>query len=124
LKPKAWLEKTRAAWADHANRALEMAGHEARIDHRTLEAQGIERLPTIHLGPNVVEMEGRGIRTGRADTALSIETANTEIIDLQAYRESIDHERDRQSEAGQRDRRAGGADRAAGAELGDSQTRP
>lgn len=120
LKPKAWLEKTRAAWADHANRALEMAGHEARIDHRTLEAQGIERLPTIHLGPNVVEMEGRGIRTGRADTALSIETANTEIIDLQAYRESIDHERDRQSEAGQRDRRAGGADRAAGAELGDS----
>lgn len=44
LKPKAWLEQTREAWADHANRALERAGHDARIDHRTLEAQGIERL--------------------------------------------------------------------------------
>src|SRR5574340_808373 len=66
LKPKGWLEQTREAWADHANRALERAGHDARIDHRTLEAQGIERLPGIHLGPNVVEMEGRGIRTERA----------------------------------------------------------
>lgn len=45
LKPKGWLEQTREAWADHANRALERAGHDARIDHRTLEAQGIERLP-------------------------------------------------------------------------------
>ncbi|WP_259662986.1 MobA/MobL family protein, partial [Escherichia coli] len=39
----------RLAWADHANRALERAGHDARIDHRTLEAQGIERLPGVHL---------------------------------------------------------------------------
>ncbi|WP_264767783.1 MobA/MobL family protein, partial [Klebsiella pneumoniae] len=35
LKPKGWLEQTREAWADHANRALERAGHDARIDHRT-----------------------------------------------------------------------------------------
>ena len=92
LKPKAWLEQTREAWADHANRALERAGHDARIDHRTLEAQGIERLPGVHLGPNVVEMEGRGIRTDRADVALNIDTANAQIIDLQEYREAIDHE--------------------------------
>lgn len=85
LKPKAWLEQTREAWADHANRALERAGHDARIDHRTLEAQGIERLPGVHLGPNVVEMEGRGIRTDRADVALNIDTANAQIIDLQEY---------------------------------------
>ena len=42
LKPKAWLEQTREAWSHYANRALEQAGHEAHIDHRTLEAQGIE----------------------------------------------------------------------------------
>ena len=82
LKPKAWLEQTREAWADHANRALERAGHDARIDHRTLEAQGIERLPGVHLGPNVVEMEGRGIRTDRADVALNIDTANAQINEL------------------------------------------
>ena len=120
LKPKAWLEQTREAWSHYANRALEQAGHEARIDHRTLEAQGIERLPGIHLGPNVVEMEGRGIRTERADTALAIDTANGQIIDLQEYREVIEHERDRQSEEVQRHQRVSGADRTAGPEHGDT----
>ena len=120
LKPKAWLEQTREAWSHYANRALEQAGHEARIDHRTLEAQGIERLPGIHLGPNVVEMENRGIRTERADIALAIDTANGQIIDLQEYREVIEHERDRQSEEIQRDQRVSGRDRAAGPEHGDT----
>ena len=40
----------REQWAAHANRSLEAAGSEARIDHRTLEKQGIFRLPQIHLG--------------------------------------------------------------------------
>lgn len=40
----------RRTWAEHANGALERAGSDARIDHRTLEAQGIFRLPLPHLG--------------------------------------------------------------------------
>jgi ATP-dependent exoDNAse (exonuclease V) alpha subunit len=40
----------RREWAQHANRALAHAGSEARIDHRTLEAQGIFRIPQISLG--------------------------------------------------------------------------
>ncbi|HEY2070372.1 MAG TPA: MobQ family relaxase [Rhizomicrobium sp.] len=40
----------RAAWSDYANRALEQAGSAARIDHRTLEAQGIKRPAQPHLG--------------------------------------------------------------------------
>lgn len=40
----------RAAWSDHANRALERAGSAARIDHRTLEAQGISRPAQPNLG--------------------------------------------------------------------------
>lgn len=87
LKPKAWLEQTREAWADHANRALERAGHDARIDHRTLEAQGIERLPGVHLGPNVVEMEGEemiGARTKRVfiDEVIEMTTSNETCLNL------------------------------------------
>ena len=48
--PKA-VEWVRQVWEYAANRALEMAGHSERIDRRTLEAQGIDRLPTIHEGP-------------------------------------------------------------------------
>jgi ATP-dependent exoDNAse (exonuclease V) alpha subunit len=40
----------RADWAACANRALEQAGSEARIDHRTLEAQGITRPAQPNLG--------------------------------------------------------------------------
>jgi len=40
----------RSAWSAHANRALEAAGREERIDHRTLEAQGIMRAAQPHLG--------------------------------------------------------------------------
>lgn len=40
----------RAAWADHANSALAAADAAARIDHRTLEAQGIAREAQPHLG--------------------------------------------------------------------------
>ena len=44
---------------------MRLAGHEARIDHRKLEAQGIERAPTTHLGPSVAAMERKGISTLR-----------------------------------------------------------
>ena len=40
----------RAAWATDANRALQEVGSSARIDHRTLEAQGIHRIPQRSLG--------------------------------------------------------------------------
>lgn len=53
-------EKVRALWETHANRALERAGHEARIDRRTLAAQGIQRAPTIHEGPRAQAMDRRG----------------------------------------------------------------
>jgi ATP-dependent exoDNAse (exonuclease V) alpha subunit len=40
----------RASWAQYANRALESAGSPARIDHRTLEAQGISRPAQPNIG--------------------------------------------------------------------------
>ncbi|CAK7022341.1 MAG: hypothetical protein DELT_02462 [Desulfovibrio sp.] len=65
LRPREWLLQCRELWAERANHALRLAGHEARIDHRTLEAQGIDRAPTTHLGPSVAAMERKGIRTMR-----------------------------------------------------------
>lgn len=58
MEPKA-VEWIRAQWEDHANRALERAGQEARIDRRTLAAQGIERDPTIHIGPRAAHIDGQ-----------------------------------------------------------------
>jgi ATP-dependent exoDNAse (exonuclease V) alpha subunit len=57
------LTAIRAQWAELTNERLQGLSLDARIDHRTLEAQGIEREPTTHVGPAVSGMERRGIET-------------------------------------------------------------
>jgi hypothetical protein len=53
----------RERWETLTNEYLKEHGIEARIDHRSLEAQGIEPEPQSHLGPAVSGMERRGIET-------------------------------------------------------------
>lgn len=67
LKPNDWLDNTREAWANFANDALDRHGHNQRIDHRTLEEQGIDRKAQIHLGPAAKAMAERGILTDRLE---------------------------------------------------------
>ncbi|WP_144161567.1 MobA/MobL family protein [Paraburkholderia sp. BCC1885] len=45
------LIATRKKCADLQNAALAKYGHDARVDHRTLKAQGIDRQQEQHLGP-------------------------------------------------------------------------
>jgi hypothetical protein len=73
------LEHWRERWAEYQNRALEKYGHEARVDHRSLEAQGIDREPTTHLGPNAQAMEDKGIRTDRGDQNRRIKSNNDNL---------------------------------------------
>lgn len=113
------LEKWREQWAEHTNRALERAGHSARIDHRTLEAQGIERIPQIHIGPHVPEMERRGIRTERGTAALAIETKNEAIAALQSDLEAARNERNHETPAGPEPGADRGRTRTAGRVAGD-----
>jgi hypothetical protein len=44
------LQTWRKQRADLSNQHLERHGHSARVDHRTLEKQGIDREPEIHVG--------------------------------------------------------------------------
>ncbi len=77
------LDSQRKAWANYTNLALEQADIDARIDHRSLEAQGINRLPQIHLGNAVNAMMKRGIVTERGERWLDIELANRQIATLE-----------------------------------------
>ena len=61
------VEIWRAAWAAYTNRALESAGRPERIDHRSYKRQGIDKIPSVHLGPAASQMEKRGIRTDKGD---------------------------------------------------------
>lgn len=53
------IDRIRTRWAELTNERLQALGHDVRIDHRTLEAQGIERTPTQHLGPTATAIERR-----------------------------------------------------------------
>jgi ATP-dependent exoDNAse (exonuclease V) alpha subunit len=57
------LLHVRERWANVTNEALQAASIAARIDHRTLREQGIDREPRPYLPKAVFEMERHGYRT-------------------------------------------------------------
>ena len=59
------VEISWAAWAAYTNRSLESAGRPERIYHRSYKRQGIDKIPSVHLGTAVSQMEKRGIRTDK-----------------------------------------------------------
>jgi ATP-dependent exoDNAse (exonuclease V) alpha subunit len=80
-------EDWRKAWAAYANGALRLAGkltEDNVLDHRSYERQGIDKEPTIHLGPAAHQMEKRGIRTDRGDINRAIVIGNKQLAQLNA----------------------------------------
>lgn len=97
------IEAWRQGWQALANRSLERAGHERRIDMRSYKRQGIEREGEIHLGPAASAMERRGIQTDKGDINRAIKDRNQDreqakVIDLQIEREKRQQEQQRREE--------------------------
>jgi ATP-dependent exoDNAse (exonuclease V) alpha subunit len=57
------VTRWRERWAELQNELLKEHGLSARVDHRSLEAQGLARAPTHHKGPAITALERRGIET-------------------------------------------------------------
>ena len=60
---KETLEELRSAWARMCNELYEEKGLTERVDARSYEERGIDKIPMVHEGPNVQAMEARGIST-------------------------------------------------------------
>ena len=56
-------EKWRHEWEVLQNRYLEIANRPERVSMKSYERQGVEQIPTVHMGPAVASMERKGIRT-------------------------------------------------------------
>jgi ATP-dependent exoDNAse (exonuclease V) alpha subunit len=74
-----WRER----WASLTNERLKERGVESRIDHRTLEAQGIDRVPTVHKGPLLTALERKW---GRSEVAERLERERAEDIQVRLAR--------------------------------------
>lgn len=78
------IKSIRSHWAELANQHLAQAGHDVRIDHRTLKEQGIDRVPTVHLGPVATAMERRGKKSERGEINREIRQLEAGLLDLKA----------------------------------------
>jgi MobA/MobL family len=84
-KDRTWNDKNlykrqKLEWGKTANRYLQKAGFAVRIDSRSYEEQGIERIPQVHLGVAVAAMKAKGIPTEHGDKYDRIATANSQIL--------------------------------------------
>ena len=77
-------EVWRKVWADLANEFLERNNRPERIDHRSYERQGIDQIPTVHIGVAASQMEKKGIATERGELNRSIKAANRLLRDIKA----------------------------------------
>lgn len=77
-------EKWRVAWAAYTNRALEAAGRPERIDHRSYKRQGVDKIPSVHMGPAASQMERRGIQTEKGNINREIAADNKLLKEIKA----------------------------------------
>jgi Ti-type conjugative transfer relaxase TraA len=74
------LSDWRERWAGHVNERLAELGIDAQVDHRTLEAQGIDLEPQHKIGPAGMRREERGEDAERALDHRDIARRNGEKI--------------------------------------------
>ncbi|MGV7119142.1 Ti-type conjugative transfer relaxase TraA [Sphingopyxis sp. 550A] len=74
------VEQWRERWADHVNTRLAELDIDARIDHRSLEAQGIDLEPQGKIGPAASRMATRGLESERVEDHRAVARANGERI--------------------------------------------
>jgi MobA/MobL family len=71
----------RVKWSSEMNRALERAGLDVRVDHRSLKDQGIDREPQIHIGPASQYAERKGYPFQSRDRQVADRTIPYSLLD-------------------------------------------
>ena len=98
-----YAEIWRHEWEGIVNRYYTENGLEERVDLRSYERQGIDTLPTVHMGPAVTQMEKRGMATivgtlnrdireynsSRRSLTRSIRTITAQLEELNRRREDV-----------------------------------
>ena len=69
-------EEWRHGWEVIQNKYLELAGSAERVDMRSYERQGLDIIPTVHMGAAVSALERKGIQTNIGNLNRDIKAAN------------------------------------------------
>lgn len=74
------VEQWRERWAEHVNERLAELDIDARVDHRSLQAQGIALEPQNKIGPAASRMGERGLEAERIEEHRAVAQRNGERI--------------------------------------------
>ena len=86
-----YAEVWRHSWEATTNRYLEAAGRPERVDLRSFERQGIQQIPTVHLGPAAHQMEKRGVETFLGNLNRDIRAANNLMQSIRSAIRGLQH---------------------------------
>ncbi len=88
------VEQWRERWAEHVNQRLAELDIDARVDHRSLEAQGIKLEPQDKIGPAASRMGERGLEAERIEEHRAVAQRNGEriIANPQVALDAITHQ--------------------------------
>lgn len=76
------LEHWRSEWARMCNEKFEEKQISDRIDYRSYERQGVDKIPTVHEGVAVRQMESKGIKTDKGDKNRFIKSTNALLAEI------------------------------------------
>lgn len=83
------IEEWRKAWAEICNQQYALHGKDKRVSHKSYARQGVDRIPTKHLGARVKALSDRGIMTDRMRENIKIDEINRQKA-RQRMRESLE----------------------------------
>lgn len=73
------FNKWRENWAAYQNREFEKKNLSVRVDHRSYEAQGIDKIPTKHLGNSSKAFERKGVASDNGNINREIKRLNERL---------------------------------------------
>lgn len=78
------IKAMRATWTTVANKHLEAAGSNVRIDHRSYKDRGIDKAPGVHLGQKAHRLEMAGKATWRGNKNRGSAHLNASLQEVQS----------------------------------------
>lgn len=98
---RAGFEVAAGRWrSGHLDKAGQLEAARARGDEAFV-AENEDRVPGKHYGPNVIQIERKGVVTERGEKAREPERLNAQVIDMAEARKQIAAERAAEGQAGQ-----------------------
>lgn len=86
---------TREAWAEKINKRYEQKGINERVDHRSYYEQGVDKIPTVHMGKTATKIERKGGKSKMGDINREIQAQNKRLellkVELAKLEEEIKH---------------------------------